>query len=152
MVAPRRLARRDAHELLRTEPFIRYDRSVLGGQLADRYLRDQGIRPRQRLEIDGLMAVAALVEQDLGVALIPDWPALWQSGLAIARIPLPERAPVRRVGLVWAEHGPSVSLSRAFLEEAKTVFAEAVCGDMTALGGSIKGQRPRGSRSISFHR
>ena len=38
-------------ELLRTAPFIQYDRSVLGGQLADRYLHQQGITPRRRLEI-----------------------------------------------------------------------------------------------------
>ncbi len=124
VVVPDRLASRDAHELLRTEPFIRYDRSVLGGQLADRYLRDQGIRPRQRLEIDGLMAIAALVAQNVGIALIPDWPPLWQSGLAISRIALPERAPVRHVGLIWGEHGPRVALAHAFLEDAKAVFAK----------------------------
>lgn len=123
VVAPAELAGHEAHELLRSEPFIRYDRSVLGGQLADRYLRDQGIRPRQRLEIDGLMAIAALVHQGLGVALLPDWTPLWQSGLAIARIPLPERPPVRHVGLVWGEYGPRASLARAFLAEAEAVFA-----------------------------
>lgn len=124
VVAPTELADREAHELLRSEPFIRYDRSVLGGQLADRYLRDQGIRPRQRLEIDGLMAVAALVEQGLGVALLPDWAPLWQSGLSIARLPLPERAPVRHVGLIWGERGPRASLAQAFLAEAQAVFAK----------------------------
>ena len=123
VVAPLEMADRDAHELLRAEPFIRYDRSVLGGQLADRYLRDQGIRPRQRLEIDGLMAVAALVAQGLGVSLLPDWAYLGQSGLAIVRIPLPQRAPVRHVGLIWGEQGPRSSLARAFLVEAQAVFA-----------------------------
>jgi DNA-binding transcriptional LysR family regulator len=124
VVAPAELADREAHDLLRSEPFIRYDRSVLGGQLADRYLRDQGIHPRQRLEIDGLMAIAALVEQGLGVALLPDWAPLWQSGLAIARIPLPQRPPVRQVGLIWGEYGPRAPLARAFLAEAQAVFAK----------------------------
>ena len=123
VVSPLEFFGRGAHELLRTEPFIRYDRSVLGGQLADRYLRDHGIRPRQRLEIDGLMAVASLVGQGLGVALLPDWAPLWQSGLAIIRIPLPQRAPVRFVGLVWDERGPRASLAQAFLAEAQAVFA-----------------------------
>lgn len=123
VVAPAALADQDAHALLRSEPFIRYDRSVLGGQLADRYLRDQGIRPKQRLEIDGLMAVAALVAQGLGVALLPDWTSLWQSGLAIARIALPERAPVRHVGLIWGAQGPRASLAQALLAEAQAVFA-----------------------------
>ena len=119
--APAALAQRDAHELLASEPFIRYDRSVLGGQLADRYLRDHGIAVRQRLEMDGLMAVAALVGQGLGVALVPDWAPIWSSGFDIARIPLPGRAPVRRVGMVWVTHGPRAVLAQALLAEARAV-------------------------------
>lgn len=138
VVAPAELAGSDAHELLRSQPFIRYDRSVLGGQLADRYLRDHGIRPRQRLELDGLMAVAALVAQGLGVALLPDWKPMWSSGMAISRIELPERAPVRRVGLVWAQHGPRAALAEAFLREAQAVF-----GMPTQGGGKQPGLRKR---------
>src|SRR6218665_456875 len=123
VVAREARAHRAAHALLAAEPFIRYDRSVLGGQLADRYLRDHGIRVRQRLEIDSLMAVAALVGQGLGVALLPDWAPMWRAGMRIARVPLPERAPVRRLGLIWAAQGPHAALAQALLAEAK-----AVCG------------------------
>ena len=122
MVAPAALAGSDPLALLRTEPFIRYDRAVLGGQLVDRYLRDHGIRPQQRLEIDGLMGIATMVSHGLGVALLPDWTPMWRSGLAIVRIPLPDRPPVRRVGLVWAQTGPRVGLAEAFLGEACAVF------------------------------
>jgi len=114
VVAHASMAGRDPHELLRTQPFIRYDRSVLGGQLADRYLRDHDIHPHQRLEIDGLLAIAALVEQGLGVALLPDWPSLWGSGMAVARI----------IGIIHATQGPCVPLAKALLEEAKTVFGQ----------------------------
>ncbi|WP_020656160.1 LysR family transcriptional regulator [Massilia niastensis] len=118
VIAPQGCTGRDAHALLREEPFIRYDRSVLGGQLADRYLRDCGIHPRQRLEIDGLLAIAALVDKGLGVSLVPDWSSIWLSGLSVLRIPLPDRAPVRRVGLVMARHTPHLALARAFAREA----------------------------------
>ena len=124
VVAHASMAGRDAHELLRSEPYIRYDRNVLGGQLAERYLRDQGIHPRQRLEIDGLLAIAALVDQELGVSLLPDWPALWSSGMALARIALPGRAPVRRIGLVRNVQSPHAALSAALLQEARGIFAE----------------------------
>ena len=125
VVAPKRLARVGAHELLGREPFIRYDRSVLGGQLADRYLRDHGIAVRQRLEIDSLMASASGGGQGLGVALRPDWGPLWHSGHAIARVQLPARAPVRRVGIVHARQGPRAALARTLLVEAQAVFSEA---------------------------
>ncbi|MEI2415429.1 LysR substrate-binding domain-containing protein [Orrella sp. JC864] len=123
VVAPAALQDADALELLRTQPFIRYDRSVLGGQLADRYLRDHGIVPRQRLEIDSLLGVAALVDQGLGVALLPDWSSLWSTNYALARIALPDRAPVRRVGLVWLAQGPRGLLAEAFLDQCQAVFA-----------------------------
>lgn len=132
VVAPLSMQGRDAHELLRTQPFIRYDRSVLGGQLADRYLRDHGIVPQQRLEIDGLMAIAALVDQGLGVALLPDWSSMWSANYALARIPLPGRAPVRRIGLVWQTHGPRALLARTFLEEAQKAFPAAAGKDAAA--------------------
>ncbi len=122
VVAPAAMEKRDAHELLRTQPFIRYDRSVLGGQLADRYLRDHGIVPHQRLEMDSLLGVAALVDQGLGVALLPDWSSLWSSRYALTRIPWPGRAPVRRVGLVWQARGARRALADSFLEQARAVF------------------------------
>ena len=125
LVAHASMAGREPHALLREEPFIRYDRTVLGGQLADRYLRDHGIHPKQRLEIDGLLAIAALIDHGLGVSLLPDWPAMWSSGMALVRIPLPGRVPVRRIGLIRGLQGPHAALAEAFLLEARAVFSEA---------------------------
>lgn len=122
VVAPAAMAGSDPHVLLQTQPFIRYDRSVLGGQLADRYLRDNHIVPTQRLEIDSLLGVAALVDQGLGVALLPDWSSMWSTNYALTRIALPGRVPVRRVGLVWQDQGPRAPLAETFLREAQTVF------------------------------
>ncbi|MBB3212742.1 DNA-binding transcriptional LysR family regulator [Herbaspirillum sp. Sphag1AN] len=122
VVAPLDLADRDPHDLLRTQPFIRYDRSVWGGQLADRYLRDHGIRPHQRLEINGLMSIAVMVDHGLGVSLLPDWSALWSGGLSIARVSLPRQAPVRRIGFIWGVQSPHSHLAELFLEHAEEVF------------------------------
>ncbi|NUU01963.1 LysR family transcriptional regulator [Herbaspirillum robiniae] len=124
VIAPAGTAEKDAHALLRNEPFIRYNRNVLGGQLADRYLRDHGIVPRQRLEIDSLLAIAALVGKGLGVSLLPDWSARWEGGQALVRIELPNRPPVRRVGLLVARHSPHVALARVFADHALQALGE----------------------------
>lgn len=118
VVAPYGMGERGAHALLAEEPFIRYDRTVLGGQLGDRYLRDNAIVVRQRLEIDSIMGIAALVGEGLGVALLPDWAPMWTSQLYIERVPLPQRAPVRRIGLVWAAQGPRAALAQAVQAES----------------------------------
>ncbi|MBP0597698.1 LysR family transcriptional regulator [Herbaspirillum sp. LeCh32-8] len=122
VIAPAGVTGRDAHALLRNEPFIRYNRHVLGGQLADRYLRDHDIVPHQRLEIDSLLAIAAMVGKGLGVSLLPDWSQLWEGGQSLVKIELPDRPPVRRVGLIVASQSPRVALARMFAEQALLAF------------------------------
>ncbi|MEX3982234.1 LysR family transcriptional regulator [Paraburkholderia sp. EG287A] len=109
---------RDPHEVLRNEPFLRYDRRVWGGRLADRYLREQGIKPQERLEIDGLAVIASLIKHRLGVSLLPDWSTMWEDGGSLVRIPLPGEPPVRRVGFIWTRRGPRAGLAEIVLSEA----------------------------------
>jgi DNA-binding transcriptional LysR family regulator len=143
VVAHARHAGREPHALLAEEPFIRYDRVSAGGQIADRYLRDHGIRVRQRLEIDSLLVAAALVGQGLGVALLPDWPWLWTSGMAITRIPLPvAHPPVRRVGLVYALQGPCVPLSRVVLAQARETLAAGPEGETARAREQVRDSTP----------
>lgn len=117
VLAPAAFAGRDALDLLASEPFIRYDRTMWGGRMADAWLRAHHIQPQERIEIDALNAIATFVDQGLGVALVPDWTPPWPEGLRVLRIPLPPPAPVRRMGLVWTE-GPKAALARALLAEA----------------------------------
>ena len=63
---------RDPHAILEHEPFIRLDRHVYAGRLIDRYLRKAGIRPKELFELDGLEAIAVMVDRGLGVSLLPD--------------------------------------------------------------------------------
>jgi DNA-binding transcriptional LysR family regulator len=121
VLAPAPLAGRSAVDLLASEPFIRYDRATWGGRLADEWLREHRIRPHDRIEIDSLNAIAALVHQGLGVSLLPDWTRPWLEGLEVVRVPLPPPAPVRRMGLVWTA-GPKAALAHALLDEAAKLF------------------------------
>ena len=43
-------------------------RTTIGGRLADAYLRRYGIRPRERLELNALEAIAVMVDRSLGVS------------------------------------------------------------------------------------
>lgn len=120
VLAPAAMAGRDPLALLASEPFIRYDRSMWGGRMADAWLRERQIQPQERIEIDALAAIAVFVHQKLGVSLVPDWTPPWPEGLEVVRIPLPPPVPVRRMGLVWAE-GPKAALARALLAEARAL-------------------------------
>lgn len=125
MIAPARLAGRDPHELLRTEPLIRYDRNQWGGRVADDYLRRAGIGPRERFELNGLNAIAVMVDRGLGVSLVPDWAKPWPEGLDLVRIPLPLPSEPRRIGMVWSRSTVRIRLVTVLLQESRAATGHA---------------------------
>lgn len=118
VLAPQRLAKRDPHELLASEPLIRYDRTQWGGRLADQYLRMANIVPRERFELNALNAIAVMVDRGLGVSLVPDWSRPWPEGLSVVRLPLPMPFEPRRMGVVWSRSTVRSRLVAAFIEAA----------------------------------
>lgn len=119
VIAPQSMAGRDPHELLANEPLIRYDRNQWGGRLADDYLRRAGIVPRERFELNGLNAIAVMVDRGLGVSLVPDWARPWPEGLRLARLPLPDAGEPRRIGIVWSRSSVRIRLVNVLLEESR---------------------------------
>jgi DNA-binding transcriptional LysR family regulator len=118
LLTPAAMKVTDPHVTLQTEPFLRYDRNVVGGQLAESYLRQHGIRPHQRCELDGLGAIAALVDRGLGVSLVPDWMTKPLTDLSLAKWPLPYPFPKRVVGLIWGRSSARIRLVQALLQVA----------------------------------
>src|SRR5262249_7324272 len=114
----------DAHTILAREPFIRLDRKIFSGQLIDACLRKAGIRPKERLELDGLELIAQLVDRRVGVSLLPDWAPPWPEGLALRKRALPDRSFRRRTGLLWKRASLRARLINAFLEQARLVLAD----------------------------
>jgi DNA-binding transcriptional LysR family regulator len=114
---------RHPHDILAKEPFIRLDRGLHAGRLIDAYLRKAGIRPRELFELDGIEAIAVMVDRGLGVAILPDWAPPWPEGLSLAKLPLPDRTFRRRVGLLWTRASLRVGLIHAFLEQAERAVA-----------------------------
>lgn len=81
LIVPRDVAGDDWTQLLNSQPFIRYDRSSFGGRQVDRFLRQMHFNLREVCELDELEAIIKLVENGVGVALVPQtspdfaWPA-----------------------------------------------------------------------------
>jgi DNA-binding transcriptional LysR family regulator len=125
VLAPRSMEGRDPHELLSSEPLIRYDRNQWGGRQADDYLREHGIVPRERFELNALNAIAVMVDRGLGVSLVPDWAKPWPEGLDLVRIPLPHPAVPRRIGIVWSRSSVRVRLVSVLLQEGRKAMSLA---------------------------
>lgn len=110
----------DPHKILTSEPLIRYDRRQWGGRLAETYMQQENIRPRDRYELDSLEAIAVLVDRKLGVSLVPDWAPPWPAGLTLRKIALPKPFPKRRIGVLWRRDSARNRLIQVLLAEAET--------------------------------
>jgi len=122
LLAPRRLAGRDPHELLRTSPLIRYDRALGGGKQADRYIRSAGIVPKERFELSSLLAIAMMVDRGLGVSVVPDIASPLLEGQRIAKITLPLPSEARQFGILWLRSSARLRLIQDFVEGAGMVI------------------------------
>ena len=104
VLTPGSMRNRDPHAILASEPLIRQRPNSWVGRLIDGYLRQAGIRPRDRFDIDTLDAVAVMVDRGLGVALVHDWAPPWPEGLAL----MENHATTQSV---WPAHGPDLEQS-----------------------------------------
>ena len=115
-------ASRKPHAILASEPFIRLDRNLWSGRLVDGYLRKAGIVPKERFEIDGIDAIAVMVDRGLGVSLLPDWaPPWWEAcrspNCRYRTLPLPIASASfgagHRFGFDWYTHSSNRQRRRA---------------------------------------
>jgi DNA-binding transcriptional LysR family regulator len=144
VIVPANMKRGAAHETLAREPFIRLDRKVHAGRTIDKYLSKHGIRPHERFELDGIDAIAAMVDRGLGVALLPDYAPPWPEGLRIRKIPLPAPGLSRRIGLLWMRGSLRSDLIHAFLQEAaRATEVRTVARIRTARERKARGRASR---------
>jgi DNA-binding transcriptional LysR family regulator len=114
---------RDPHAILASEPLIRPPHSTWAGRLIDGYLRQSGIRPRVRFEVDTFEAIPFMVDRGLGVALVHDWAPPTFKGLSLRKHPVLDNQFGRRMGFLWTRASVRIRLVQAFLEVAAMALA-----------------------------
>lgn len=101
LLAHRDSAPADAHALLATRPFLRFDPSQRTGVLIEQALRRQRVPVQSLLELNSLETIAELVRQNAGVAIVPRLRhSSWGSDPLLRVLPLPVAAPPRTVGVL----------------------------------------------------
>jgi DNA-binding transcriptional LysR family regulator len=100
LLAPSKQARGPWRELIRSEPFIRYDRRSFGGRQVDRFLRRARLTVHDAIELDELQGIVQLVVRGLGVALIPLSAGLGKLPRGVSAIDLGDDTFYREIGLV----------------------------------------------------
>jgi len=115
----------DPVHLLKTNPFIRFTRDAVVGDLIETWLQDQKIDVRDSMELEGLEAISTMVLCNLGVSIAPRRSFQSANPLPLKRLVLPN-GPARHLGLTSRA---DTTKSRV-IEEIHSKFLEAV-----AIGG-----------------
>ena len=118
VVAPRNTEAVGVELLFERFPFVRFDKTAWAGALVDGQLMASGIRPRDVMEFDSLEAALSLVEQGLGIAVVPlNKRRLKQAGKHFTLTPFGVPQLTRRVGMYQKCRHPRHALTELILDE-----------------------------------
>lgn len=90
----------DPVALLKTRPFIRFDRTAVVGALIENWLLSKRIQVNEMMELDSPEAIASMVHANLGVSIVPDLVVKPPDPVPVKRLCLGVDAPRRTLGLV----------------------------------------------------
>ena len=110
LVLPQALRGNDWAKHVRSQPFLRYDRSSFGGRQVTRFLEAQGIETADSIEMDDIGALVQLVLRGAGVALLPRCRPYFPLPTGARAISLGAAAPRREIGLVERARHPQAAL------------------------------------------
>jgi DNA-binding transcriptional LysR family regulator len=94
----------DPLKLLRSRPFIRYDRNTVVGTLIDNWIASKRIQVSEAMELDSPEAIASMVHAGLGVSIVPNLAVKPIDAVPVKRINLGAGAPSRTLGLIHREN------------------------------------------------
>ena len=112
----------DVLELIRDNPFIRFNRDAVVGNLIESWLQSENIKVNETMELEGLEAISSMVFANLGVSIVPTNSVRTYNPLPIKRISLGETAPHRFLGLAFNKNNPR----KRVIDEIYKALLEAV--------------------------
>ena len=111
-------------ELLKTYPFIRFNRRAWVGQQIDGWLRKQKTRVNETTELDTLETISSMVYHGLGVSIVPRRCVPVPHPLKIKRLLLKDGIAPRTLGVISHPDNPKFKLVGILLE-ALTLITQA---------------------------
>lgn len=93
-------------DLLRSEPFIRFNRDAVVGRQIEAWLQKNDISVNDAMELESLEAISSMVAAELGISIVPQRCIAENNHLPLKTIPLGTGAPQRQLGLVSRVDSP----------------------------------------------
>ncbi len=96
----------DALNLIEENPFIRFNRNAVVGQLIENWLQDMNLRVEETMELESLEAISSMVAANLGVSIVPQTCVKSPNPMPVKRISLGDNAPRRQLVLIYRSDNP----------------------------------------------
>ncbi|ANY15939.1 LysR family transcriptional regulator [Bordetella pseudohinzii] len=116
----------DVREVLRANPFLRFDRTQRTGLQIDRVLRRLGVAVSEFLELNAIETLVELVRQETGVALLPLLNgANWQESRDLRVLALPDDLgpTARAIGMLERREHARQDITAAICQQCQQRFA-----------------------------
>lgn len=115
----------DASKILKSQPFIRFNRNAVVGTLIENWIMSKRIRVSETMELDNLEAIESMVHANLGVSIVPKRSVQPHNTIALKRISLGADAPTRCLGLAYRSDYVKTRVIDEMLLALRTVLDEA---------------------------
>ncbi len=121
LIVPADMRQNDVRTILGEQPYIQFSRNAWAGQQIVQHLLDLGIKTSLAMEIDSLEAIYKMVEQGLGVSIIPLNNATKSMLRGIDTIILSEPPLYRTLAVVERTANPRAKLVSGIVEILRSV-------------------------------
>jgi DNA-binding transcriptional LysR family regulator len=123
-------------EQLGDHPFIFFDRNSSYYSLAQGIFRQHGVVPRTQMELDSMEATKKMVEEGLGIAMLPKVALERELKEGILRIVEIEDMPnpTRQIALISRRSRPLGPVAQAFVDIVTEIYAEKAQQPVAAAG------------------
>ncbi|MEM1075100.1 MAG: LysR family transcriptional regulator [Pseudomonadota bacterium] len=111
--------------LLRTKPFIRFNRNAVLGSVIDSWLLSKSIHVKESMELDSAEAIASMVHANLGVSIVPRLTVRPHDLHPYKGFELGGDAPTRWLGLAYRKDQVKTRSIRELLGALSTVIDQA---------------------------
>ena len=125
-------------EQLGDHPFIFFDRNSSYYSLAQGLFRQHGVVPRTQMELDSMEATKKMVEEGLGIALLPRIALERELETGILReIEIEGMANMsRQIALISRRSRPLGPVAQAFVDIVQEIFVATRSGSVPVAAGS----------------
>lgn len=104
LIASMKELEKDPIKLLKTRPFIRFNRNAVVGTLIDNWILSKQIRVLETMELDSPETIASMVHENLGISIVPDLVVKPSDSVPVRYYSLGAEAPKRTLCLVYQEN------------------------------------------------